>query len=526
MKTERKFSTMQVLGIVIIFAIVASGITYVFLTLPEPPTDDEIVITVLLSGQELSLDAPQTTGAVHQTICNILYDRLVHFLPNSTIVPMLATNWTVTDNGTDSFWTFTLRDDVTFHSGLPLNASHVAAGFLRIINEPVTGALASFDKIVDAEALDAHTVKFTIDGFYSPLLTSFAYSTGGINNPEAVEQYGVNYTYHIDATGPYKLESYDPGVQTVLVANDDYWGGRPAIDKIIFKNVADPAARNVALQTGEAQVGDLLNVPDLPVLRANAELEVNILYERSLFFWVNCANMSKEVRQALNYAINKTAIVEDIYGGDAVMTTTPIPPQVRFADDQTPYPYNKTKARELLNAAGWLNETEIVMRSTYGRYPLVKEVTEFVQAELESLNLTTKIVTADFGSHLAAIRENSTEADWHMGIIGWGTSTGDPDYIMKSWFYGTGSSAEIYNPFFKNSTVDGLIELGQNQTLDADREQYYALAQEMVWQEAVCLWLNIIPEVYANHISVNDVHYMPTGAIDLRDAWVNATLAA
>ena len=109
----------------------------------------------------------------------------------------------------------------------------------------------------------------------------------------------------------------------------------------------------MALQTGEAQVGDLLNVPDLPVLRANDELDVDILYERSFFFWLNNVNLTKDVRLALNYAINKTAIVEDIYGGDAVITTTAIPPLVRFANAQTPYPYNKTKARELLDAAGW-----------------------------------------------------------------------------------------------------------------------------------------------------------------------------
>ncbi|MHA1861251.1 MAG: ABC transporter substrate-binding protein [Candidatus Ranarchaeia archaeon] len=524
MATERRFTATHLIVAVIIVGIAAAGVVYFIYNPIFPLGPEETVITVALSGSEITLDAQGYTGAVHQTVCLVLYDRIVELANNGSIVPGLATWWQAVDNGTHTIWTFRIREGVKFHSGLDLNATHVMLNFKRILDEKLTHAYRNFNAIIDLEAPNATTFVAITNGTYSPLLTSFAYVTGGISNPYAIEQYADNYTYHIDATGPYKLESYTPGQEIVVVANDEYWGNAPQVDKIIFKVVSDSAARNVALQTGQADVGDLLGVTDLPILRANPDLSVTVLYERSVFFWININKTpDRRMRQALNYAVNKTAIVEDIFGGDAQITNTPIPPFVRFAKNQTPYYVNKTKAMELIAASGWDTSKQIVIATTYGRYPLMKEVTEFIQSELEDVGLNTTILVRDFGAHISAVKKPANESDWNLAVVGWGTSTGDPDYICKSWYYGPNQAPVSFNAFYQNETVDAYIELGANQTDDSARQAAYGLVQDMVWQDAVMLFLYTMPEVYAVRLHVLGVEFMGSGAINLLNVSVNAT---
>ena len=293
------------------------------------------------------LDGALVSDGESLRVIDQIFEGLVALAPGTTeIVPALAESWEASPDGLA--WTFNLRSGVTFHDGEPFNAAAVCYNFDRWYNfkgsfqnpsasyywQTVFGGFAETDPDSGApaeslysscEATDDSTVVLNLTKASSSFLGALSLSSFSIASPKALEEFGADEgevdedgifhptgaygTEHPTGTGPFTFESWVVGDKLVLVRNDDYWGEKAKLDKVIFQPIADNAARLQALQTGEIQGYDLVEPQDVPTIQGDAALQVldrpafNVAY---VGINQSIPPMDQlEVRQALAYGLDR-----------------------------------------------------------------------------------------------------------------------------------------------------------------------------------------------------------------------------
>jgi peptide/nickel transport system substrate-binding protein len=327
---------------------------------------------------------------------NQMFEGLVGLRNGSTVIkPLLATKWKASKNGLS--WTFTLRHGVRFQDGTKFNGAAVCYNFNRWYGFPnplqnsgvsyywntVFGGFAhpapgnpgpSKSLYKGCKAKGQYTAVIQLRRRSSSFIGALALTNFGIASPTALRKYKANAgtvdssgvfhptgsyaTRHPTGTGPYKFSSWSVGNRLVLVRNKLYWGKRPHLDKVIFRPIADNAARLQALQTGEVQGYDLVDPSDVKTIKNSKSLK---LLNRPAFN-VGYVGMTQTippmnklaVRQAVAYGLDRSLVVRAFYAGRGVVANQFLPNQVvGFARKGVPgYSYNPTKAKQLLQKAG------------------------------------------------------------------------------------------------------------------------------------------------------------------------------
>ena len=204
-----------------------------------------------------------------------LTEGLTRFKPGTVeIEPALAESWTAAEDGLS--YIFTIRPGVTFHDGTPLDAAAVETNFLRQLDpeNPLHQENMVYAGIVfaDVESVAATgdlelTVTMTAPTMLLP--GNLAIFAGGIVSPTALETHGADFGQHAVGTGPFKFESWTKDVELVLVANETYWGGRPALDRVVFRTIADDTVRLTELTTGGIDVANQIDFKDVDRLEGD-----------------------------------------------------------------------------------------------------------------------------------------------------------------------------------------------------------------------------------------------------------------
>ena len=321
---------------------------------------------VLVVGQiaePKSLDPHAVTAVNDFRILMNIYDGLVRYKDGTLEVePALATSWSISEDGTE--YTFDLQSGITFHDGTPFNAEAVEFNFDRMLDESHpyhdTGPFPLsffFSAIQDVEVVDEDTVKFTLDAPYAPFLSNLAYPTGLIVSPDAVKNHGADFGRNPAGTGPFRFVEWESNAKVVVERNDDYWGGAPSLEAVVFRPITDANTRVAEMLSGGIDV--MVEIP--PDSVQNFDGNGFSLYEQAgphLWFLILNAKegpfADKRVRQAINYAIDKKTLVEDILQGTAEVASGPTPPAFSWAYNEAlqPYPYDPEKAKSLLEEAG------------------------------------------------------------------------------------------------------------------------------------------------------------------------------
>ncbi|HEX2280614.1 MAG TPA: ABC transporter substrate-binding protein, partial [Thermomicrobiales bacterium] len=297
--------------------------------------------------------------------CANIYDCLVLYeLGATTLRPGLAESWEISEDGL--VYTFHLRQGVTFHDGDPFNADAVVTWF-NSIKEGAPGSQFDATRMVymqdfisswidSVEAVDEFTVRMNLPEPYSPLLANLAIPIAGIVSPTAIAAGLDSVATNPSWTGAFRLarpEDWTRDSQLVLEANPDYWGGAPQVEQFIIKVVPEGSTRLQQVETGELDIAWALTPEDVERARENPDLVV--VEDAGLN--TNCVELnttkepftSKEVRQALNYAVNKEELSEGLYNGNMVPAGGVLPPvDWAYNPDLQSYPYDPDRARELL----------------------------------------------------------------------------------------------------------------------------------------------------------------------------------
>jgi len=355
----------------------------------EEPTDGEPVAggTLVFAGARLaaSLDPSQTSDGESFRILQQVYEPLVDLAIGSTneLVGVLAESW---EGGPeDTVYVFNLREGVTFQDGTPLNAEAVKVNFDRWQSFPEEFSANAYyygatmngfgegNLIASVEATDDLTVTITLTEPSPTFLFAITLPAFGIVSPAVLESTNADdpaeSTFGTDAslggTGPFILESYTPEEEATLVRNDDYWGTPAYLDRVIIRPIADPAARLQALQGGSVQGFDLVNPADYEAVVDDGFVLVERLSFNSLYLGVNPIAAETEgnplaelaVREAVEYAIDKEALIEPFYGGRGAVADIFLPPSSGWYDAVVggvePRGFDQDRARELLAEAGF-----------------------------------------------------------------------------------------------------------------------------------------------------------------------------
>jgi dipeptide transport system substrate-binding protein len=459
-----------------------------------------------------------TAGTTFDASSRQLFNKLVEFERGTTsLVPALAESWDVSDDGLQ--YTFHLRPGVKFHTtdgftpSRDLNADDVVWTFQRQLDpehpyHTVSGGtyeyfqgMAMPDLLVSIDKVDDMTVRFVLNKPEAPFLANLAMDFASVFSAEYADQMleaGTPEKVDLDpvGTGPFQLVAYQKDAVIRYKANPDYWAGKAPIDDLVFAITPDPSVRWQKLQAGECHVMPYPNPADIDAIRANAD--VNLLEKEGLNVGYLAFNTEKppfddkKVRQALNMAINKQAILDAVFQGSGKVAKNPIPPTIwSYNDAVEDYPYDPDAAKKLLEEAGVSGlKTNVWAMPVQRPYnPNARRMAELIQADWAAVGVDAEIVSFEWGEYL----KRSKDGEHETVLLGWTGDNGDPDNFLHVLLGcaaaddGTNRARWCYEPF------DSLLLEAKQVSDPAARAELYEQAQVIFKEEAP--WVTIAHSV-------------------------------
>jgi peptide/nickel transport system substrate-binding protein len=308
-----------------------------------------------------------------------------------------------------------------------------------------------------------------------------------------------------------------------MVRNDNYWGINPALSEVTFRVIPDDASRVAALEKGEVHVAVKIPPSDLPRLKANPKIRVMTSPSaRTIYLGFNCLKepfADKRIRQALNYAVNKEAIVEHVLDGAGRVSDAPISPVVSGYVPIKTHEYSVEKAKALLTEAGFPEGFETTLHSPSGRYYKDGSLAAAVAADLLKVGVKAEIKLMDWETYIPFILRDQEEAEHRLYVLGWSTLTGDADYGLYPLFYsGEWAKKGTNASFFKNEKLDQLLDTARSTANPNERKRLYKEAMTMIVEEAPWIFLYSEVEMAGVRANVKDVIVQPTEGVNAKQA--------
>ena len=438
-----------------------------------------------MSNEANTMDGHSYSGAAADMISGMVYSRLVKYKRDwSGVDPDLAESWTVQDN---KVYTFKLRQGVKFHDGstddgrrreVQLRSDHGRedGAYIRPL------ILSSFDKI---EVVDPQTVRITLKQVNAAFLAALAMPTASIVSKKFIEG-GGDLTKTMMGTGPMKFVSKQPNVETKLVKHTEYWDAGQAVPG--RRDDHPDQRRDRPLDGPPQRLGRLHRLRALEghrAISADQNLKVYGDTESSgiwLFFKVTAAPLDNvKVRQAINYAVDRDAIVKATFFGHGAPMNDLFMPKTHWAyvkDIPGGYSYDPAKAKQLLAEAGFPNGFKIKMLSTH-EVSAHKSGAEIVQANLSDVGIEIDMELVD----LATDVKRYSAGDYDIIMWGGGPLYGEVDFL--SGYFRSGNAVPK-NTGYSNPELDKLLDdaratLDQEQRKGLYRKAFDILLADAPW---------------------------------------------
>ena len=489
----------------------------------------------------VGLDPGGETDGESMKVCDNIYENLVTYAEESTdIVPELATRWEISEDG--KTYTFHLRQGVRFHDGEQLTADAVVFSLDRQRNKTpphpfhsvggpfVYWSSMSMDDIVaDIRAVDDSTVVFRLHRPNAPFLANLAMNFAAIVSPAAVLKYRDDYFKNPVGTGPFRFVEWVKDDRVVLERHKGYWGPAPYLDRVVFRAIPENTVRLLALEKGDVHGADGLS--PLEAQRVDRQGSLQLLRRPGMNVAYLALNMERapftdvRVRQAMNHAIDKHAMVDGLYMGYGTVAVNPIPPSMwGFAESVEDYPYDPVKAKQLLAEAGVAPGTKIELYAMSNPRPYMPEplkVAEVIQANLREVGLDAEIRTLEWGTYLDFLQNLKAQCC----IIGWNGDNGDPDNFLYVLLDKESARIPAQNySAYKSEELHRVLVDAQTAVDHARRIELYREAQEIVHRDAPWVPLAHMDQLVAFRRGVHGYHVHPTARVRLKTVWMEPTL--
>lgn len=454
------------------------------------------------------------------------YDSLTEFDKGLNIKPALAVSWKADKKS----MTFNLRKGVKFHNGKELTAADVVYSVKMMKNPPPPGSAAVAANvpatIIDATAVSKYVVRLNLSAPDSRILGFFAWNRYGPIVPEGLYDQ-INVSRNAIGTGPFRMVGFEPLDRVEYVANKSFWKtGQPYMDAITLKVMTDEQARVAALRAGAID-GATLSVDVARSLRGDSKLQVlsnlNAAFrelQMTLKPGRNEPWADVRVRQAVNFALNRNQIIQNVYGGEAAYTSY-VPPgygpwPLSQADLKRKYAkYDVPQAKKLMADAGMSKGFEVEMTIVgLQDYP---SVAALIVQQMKQINIDVKIKSTEIGT-FAAIYSAGTY-DWFLNGRG---MRGDVDGYVQE-FHPASATFKIQTPAYRNLKAWKWIGNGRIQLDEKKRLPMYKKAQEELWNNPIQMPLVAIRkyQVYNKRVQNMYVAFSDFNP-GLRTAWLNS----
>lgn len=457
---------------------------------------------------------------------SMVYEPLVKYQADGRVTPWLATRWLHSADG--KIWRFPLRDDVYFSNGEPFNAQAAVANFQAVLaNRQRHAWLELTNQITDVQALSDNELQITLKSAYYPFLQELALPRpfrfiAPSQFVDGSTQRGIKAPI---GTGPWMLSSSQLNQQDVLVRNPHYWGKKPALEKVTVKVIPDATSRAVAFETGEVDLlyGDEGLLPldtfarfrqqDAYRTRLSAPTQTVMLALNTLQAPTN----DLAVREALNYAVNKQALIDGVLYGTQQVADTLFAPSVPYApDDLPPRRFNPDKARTLLKNAGWTLTPGKDIREKdghplhlelafIGTDALAKSMAEIIQADLRQVGIDVGLVGEE---------ESSIYARQHDGRFTmifnhtWGAPF-DPHAFMSSMRVASHADYQAQRGLPDKAEIDKEIGEVLTTTDEGRRRELYRDILTRLHNEAVYLPISYVSLMSVARKTLGEVPFAP-----------------
>jgi peptide/nickel transport system substrate-binding protein len=441
---------------------------------------------------------------------NIVYQKVYQTLiapdKDFKIQPQLAKEWKVVN---DTTWEFKLQEGVKFHDGAPFNAEAVKTTFDRIL-DPKTESpqREKFSMIKEVKVVDDYTVQLLLEYPYAPLLSILASQEGSIISPKAIKENPDSLSQHPVGTGPFVFESWKTGQEISLKRNENYWGKKANIDRVVFKVVPEDATRLAMIETGEANIND--QVPVTEIERIEASDKMGLYRTEGLAVEYLGFNVKKKpfddvrVRKAISHAIEREAIIKGVYNNVGTLANVAMSPKVLgYSEKVKAYDYDLNEAKKLLKEAGYEKGLDVTLLTSDRKERI--NMAEVMQSQLKGIGINVKIQVMEYGAYIDMIDKGEHE----MAIGGWGNATGDGDYNQYNLFHSASQGAAGNTFYYSNPDVDKLIESARKETDEQTRLKLYEEVMQKEIDDAV-------------YVPIRNYEHLAAYSKNVSGFWLNA----
>ncbi len=485
------------------------------ITATPPPRSVPDTFIFGAESEPVCLDPALAFDDYSPRVVNQVFEGLVKFDKDTTnVVPGLAEKWTVSEDGKS--WVFSLRKGIKFHDGTDLNADSIVKNwdYWRNTRNPVHAAqvkagqsfeyyaaqFMGFDDdslISSVQSVDATTVKFTLRMPQGKFLNNLAMFAFGISSPSALEKAGLNSCKNPIGTGPYKFVEWKPNEQVILQAFPDYWdkANAPKMNRVIVRTIPNISARLLALSAGEIHAMEGLEPRDIAAVKDNKNLKLLLRPSNTTGFIAFNFKVKEfqdpKVRQAFAQAINKTAIVDRLFGGTGLVAKEFQPPSMwGYNKDLDDWKYDSSAARKLLADAGYPNGVsdvtfdgkKIPLELWYvpiarPYFPSPKETASAIATDWAKAGINVSLQTTDW----VLYREKRKNGQMPLYLLGWMGDNGDPDnYLCYFFCLDPRDAPKTSEGYLADKEVSDLLKKAAAMTKQEDRAKAYQQAEKLI----------------------------------------------
>jgi len=477
-------------------------------------------LRVGLNADPPNMDPHQSSAAVDRQVFQNLFDKLVDINEHLEIVPMLATSWTITNNGRT--YTLKLRPNVVFHDGTPFNAEAVKYNFDRMLDPAMASPRRSEVNLVQrVTVVDPLTVQFDLEKPFSPFLAVLSDRAGMMVSPTAARRLGRGFATAPVGTGPYKFVEKRPQERIVLERFDRHWDRNAGYaDRIVYRPFVDEQARLANLRAGELDIIDQIPPTEVAALRTDPRvklMETNGLEWQGMWLMVAGPPFNnRALRQALNATIDRRTLVRVVFGDTALPANGPFPPGM-LASDAGPNARiperNLDLARAKLREGGQPSGFAFTLKVTPGRVP--QQVGQIIQSMAAEAGIRVTIEIVEFGTLLAQITPPTHR--FEAALLGW-SGRPDPDGNIYGFFVTGGG---LNNSAYSNPRVDSLLDAARILTTPDHRRRAYADVLNILNEDLPYFFLWWPKQYKTMTPKLQGFVLVPDGMMRLRSVWLN-----
>ncbi|MBU2511010.1 ABC transporter substrate-binding protein [bacterium] len=496
-------------------------------------------------GDSVGLDPAYETDGNSFMVCDNVFEALVFYADESTALePGLAESWEISPDGLN--YTFNLRKGVKFHDGTDFNANAVVFSIGRMMKDrnlvfygqgweiPAQERTPEYwvsmemdDTIGSITATGEYTVVFKLKRVEAPFLANMGMDFADIISPTAFLKNPTEFLRNPVGTGPFKFDKWVKDDRIILTKNENYWdkSGGPYLDQVIFRSIPENSVRFLELKTGNIDICQFPNPADIELARKDPNIK--LLAQPGMNIGYLSFNHTKEpwksnvkLRKAIAYAIDRKAIVDNIYQGMGQLAKNPIPPTMWGYNNAVPgYEYNVEKAKQLLAEAGY-PEGKGLGQITLWSMPVPRpynpdgvKIGVAMSADLAKIGVIAQIVTYDWGTYLKRQREQPDDMDLFQ--LGWTGDNGDPDNFLAVLF--DGAASDSIRTQWKNAKYHKLMQLGKTTIDQAQRTKIYEDALQLIYDEAPVISIAHSTVIWPAQNNVQNFKLHPTGSVRMKD---------